>query len=70
MSVYDTDGLLIVHAVENTHHMRAAQGRLHGHHPVHLRVIESWRRVKRRLYIHHVLLRRPVRHGIVARRYV
>ena len=32
MSVYDTDGLLIVHAVENTHHMRAAQGRLHGHH--------------------------------------
>jgi hypothetical protein len=70
MTVYDTDGLLIVHAVENADHVRAAQGRLHGHHPVHLSVIESWRRVKRRMYIHHVRRRQPVRHGIVARRYV
>ncbi|MCR6711175.1 MAG: hypothetical protein NVV57_00145 [Demequina sp.] len=70
MTVYDTDGLLIVHAVENADHVRAAQGRLHGHHPVHLSVIESWRRVE----APHVHPPRsappPVRHGIVARRYV
>ena len=69
MTVYDTDGLLKVHNVTSTHLVSAAQVRLHGNHPVHLRRLEAVKRTKRRIYIHYVLRHQATRHGMLVRSY-
>jgi hypothetical protein len=67
MTVYDPEGLLHVHAQEHRLLERAAYA--HPTHPLHLGVLESVRRAKRRSYIHYTLRRQAVRHGVAMRRY-
>ena len=69
MSVYDPEGLLAAHAVEHVVLEHAAHDRPSGTHPLHLGVVASARRAKRRIYIHYTLRHQSLRHGVVARRY-
>lgn len=69
MTVYDPEGLLSVHAVTHTEFARAAYARHAVTHPLHLGVVESARRAKRRMYIHYRLRHQAIRHGVALRAY-
>jgi len=69
MSVYDPEGLLRVHTADHVSLEHVAHDRPSGTHPLHLGLVESARRAKRRMYIHHTLRHQALRHGVVARRY-
>ena len=69
MFTYDPEGLLRVHTAEHVPLEHAAHERPSGTHPLHLGLVDSARRAKRRTYIHYTLRHQALRHGVVARRY-
>ena len=68
MFTYDPEGLLRVHTAEHVALERTAYERPGGTHPLHLGLVDSARRAKRRMYIHYTLRHQALRHGVVAPR--